>query len=76
MNAGDVVRAKEQCGQLPKLLHLELINRGIFSSSRGLLILSTPMAEAEIEQLLTTFDETLDTLQHFVQDCHPHLYTR
>ena len=75
MNAGDVVRAQEQCGQLPKLLHLELINRGIFSSSRGLLILSTPMAEAEVEQVLTTFDETLETLQPFVQDCNPHLYT-
>ena len=73
VNAGDVVLAQERSGQLTKLLHLELINRGIFSSSRGLLILSTPMGETEIEQLLTAFGESLDTLQPFVRDCHPQL---
>ena len=73
VNAGDVVRGQKKAGDLPKLLHLELINRGIFSSSRGLYILSTPMDSKEVEFAVETFEEVLELLKPVVADKTPHL---
>jgi hypothetical protein len=43
----------------PVLLHLSLLNRGIFTSSRGFICLSTPMEKTEVDDAVRTFTEAL-----------------
>lgn len=42
-----------------RLLHLALLNEGVFSARRGMLSLSTPMGEAEIERALAAVRRAL-----------------
>jgi glutamate-1-semialdehyde 2,1-aminomutase len=72
-NPTDVVLWKEQAGELPRLLHLELLNRGIFSANRGMFSISTPMTEQEIDETVAAFGATLKTLTPYVADVAPHL---
>ena len=44
---------------LCKIVHLELINRGIFLAPRGMMALSTPMDENVIDILADAFKDTL-----------------
>jgi glutamate-1-semialdehyde 2,1-aminomutase len=72
-SAADVVRWKQQAAELPRLLHLELLNLGIFAANRGLFNLSTPMTTQEIKQALEAFRFALHTLKPFVIENAPHL---
>ena len=44
---------------LAPLLHLALLNRGIFSSTRNSMCISTPMTEAEVDQAVEAFEQSL-----------------
>ena len=72
-NARDAGRAMADAGQLPGLLHLELINRGIYSAKRGMFIISTPMSEVEIEKTVAAFAGALDMLKPYIAARHPQL---
>lgn len=71
--AADVVRWKQKAAELPRLLHLELLNRGIFSANRGMFNLSTPMTRVEIDQALAAFRAALFTLKSYAASFAPHL---
>jgi glutamate-1-semialdehyde 2,1-aminomutase len=45
------------------LLHLALIERGIYVSRRNMIVLSLPMGEAELDSLLEAFEDALRTHQ-------------
>jgi glutamate-1-semialdehyde 2,1-aminomutase len=58
---------------LPKLMHLELMNRGIFSATRGLFSVSTAMGEKEIDQAAEAVAGALQLLKPHVEEVAPHL---
>lgn len=72
-SAADVVRWKQKTAELPRLLHLELLNQGIFAANRGLMNISTPMTDREIEQALEALRAALFTLKPYVAERVPHL---
>jgi glutamate-1-semialdehyde 2,1-aminomutase len=72
-SAADVVRWKQKAAELPRLLHMELLNRGIFAANRGLFNLSTPMTGLEIDRALAAFCAALFTLKPYLADYAPHL---
>jgi len=67
------VRLKQRAAELPRLLHLELLNQGVFAANRGLFNLSTPMTAKEVDQALEAFCAALFTLKPYVADNAPHL---
>jgi glutamate-1-semialdehyde 2,1-aminomutase len=69
----DAQNALKAAGALPRLLHLEMINRGIYSAPRGLFCTSTPMTDADVEFAIRAFDETLQTLKPYIAENTPHL---
>ena len=71
--AADVVRWKQKAGELPRLLHIELLNQGLFSANRGLFNLSTPMKKRDIDVALSAFREALFNLKPYVAEIAPHL---
>jgi len=72
-NARDAARAMADAGNLPGLLHLELINRGIYSAKRGMFNISTPMSEVEIHKTVAAFAGALDMLKPYIAARHPQL---
>lgn len=72
-NARDVKMGLASAAELPKLLHLEMINRGIYSVARGQYAISTPMTEREVDKAVEAFEETLEMLTPCVADVAPHL---
>lgn len=72
-DAADVLRWKQQAAELPRLLHLELLNRGIFAANRGLFNISTPMNAGHIDRTVAAFSEALHTLKPYVAALAPQL---
>ena len=72
-NAMDSVEGFFRAGDLPRYLHLELMNRSYYSAPRGMLVISTPMDEAVIDGFLQAFAEALEVLKPYVADKAPHL---
>jgi glutamate-1-semialdehyde 2,1-aminomutase len=72
-NARDSFRAMSAAGELPGLLHLEMINRGIYCAKRGMMIVSTPMTEADIDKAITAFAGSLELLKPYIADRLPQL---
>ena len=70
-NARDARRALTAAGELSGLLHLELINRGIYSAKRGMFVISTPMSELEIDKTVAAFAGALDILKPYIAEKHP-----
>jgi len=64
-----VAAAKE----LPHLLHLELMNRGIYTASRGLFCTSTPMTEEDIDEATAAFEAALRVLKPYAAEEAAHL---
>src|SRR5574341_663 len=56
-----------------RLLHLGLLNRGIFAARRGMTVISTPMNEQDVETFVSAFVETLAELKPYIADEAPHL---
>lgn len=69
----DVLLSVRSAAELPGLLHLEMMNRGVFSASRGMYCISTPMTEKEIDQAAEAFEATLRVLKPYVAETAPHL---
>ncbi|MFC1888555.1 aspartate aminotransferase family protein [Thermodesulfobacteriota bacterium] len=65
--------AMQSEGELLELLHLSLLNRGIYATPRALFILSTPMTEREIEILADTIIDILRELKPLIRDKYPRL---
>jgi glutamate-1-semialdehyde 2,1-aminomutase len=72
-SAADVIRWKQKAAELPRLLHMELLNLGIFSANRGMFNISTPMTENEIDSALETFRSALNTLKPYAAEKTPQL---
>ena len=49
--------------QMARLVHLELLNRGIHIGTRGIFTISTPMTESHIDQSLQAFAGALEILK-------------
>ncbi len=63
----------ESVEELHALMHLSLLNRGVFTIPRGLFILSTVMSESEIDSLTDKIDETLKELLPLIEEKYNHL---
>ena len=72
-NARDAVAAQEKALELPKLLHLEMMNRGIFSAPRCQYAISTPMSEKEIDVAVNVMGQSLEVVKPYVLEYTPHL---
>jgi glutamate-1-semialdehyde 2,1-aminomutase len=72
-NARETSRTLAAAGELPGLLHLELMNRGIYSAKRGMVVISTPMTDVEIERATKAFAEALDMLKPYIAARFPQL---
>jgi glutamate-1-semialdehyde 2,1-aminomutase len=72
-NAMDTVEGFSQAGELPRFMHLELMNRGFYSAPRGMLAISTAMDEQIIDKFLEAFAGALEVLKPYVQEKAPHL---
>lgn len=71
-SATDVIRWKQKAAELPRLLHMELLNNGIFSANRGMFNISTPMSGSEIDSALEAFRAALNTLKPYAAEKAPH----
>ncbi len=69
----DAARAGQGIGRLRELLHLELLNRGVYTSNRGMFCMSTPMTEAEIDFALAALEGALRTLKPYMREVAPRL---
>ena len=69
----DAARAGQGIGRLRELLHLELLNRGVYTSNRGMFCISTPMADAEIDFALAALEGALLTLAPYMREAAPRL---
>lgn len=72
-DARDVLLWKRKAADLPRFLHLELLNRGIFGSNRGLFNISTPMTEADVDRAVEAVGEALAVLKPLVAAAAPQL---
>ena len=63
----------ESVEQLHTLMHLSLLNKGVFTIPRGLFILSTAITENEIDGLVGKIDETLKELLPLIEEKYNHL---
>lgn len=73
VSASDVVSWKKRAGDLPRLVHMEMLNRGVFTANRGLMNVSTAMTEDEIDAVVHAFAGTLSRLKPYVEAELPHL---
>jgi len=72
-NAGQVAKSNLAAGKLPNLLHLSLLNRGIYSAGRGMFVISTPMKEEHIDFVIKEFEDILENLRPYIAAKTPHL---
>ncbi len=68
--AEQVLKSEEQ---LHTLMHLSLLNKGVFTIPRGLFILSTVITPGEIDDLVDKIDETLKELLPLIEEKYTHL---
>ena len=71
--ARDAVAAQEAARTLPKLLHMEMMNRGIFSAPRGQFTISTPMTAREIDTAVDVLAQSLEMVKPYMVEHTPHL---
>jgi len=74
--ARDAAIGASAAGELPKLFHLEMMNRGVFAASGGKFCCSTPMIDHEIDLTTEAFEATLHVLNPYVTERLPHLLKR
>ncbi|MCP3800648.1 aspartate aminotransferase family protein [Allokutzneria sp. A3M-2-11 16] len=72
-DAQDALDRRTGLGTLPELFHLELTNRGMFISRRGLYCLSLPMAQDDLDSFVAAVHGTLETLKPYIARELPHL---
>ena len=69
----DVIAAQIGAGPFPGLLHLGLLRRGIFTARVGMLCLSTPMGDAEIDAAAEALRDALDEIRPVIERERPQL---
>ncbi len=72
-NARETVLGARAAGDLPALLHMEMLNQGIYSARRGMYVISTPMTENHIDETIRSFGRSLQKLRPVVLEAAPHL---
>ena len=75
-NMEDVAQGFRAAGDLPYLLHLEMLNRGIYSAARGEYNISTVLQTQEVERAVTTFNEALYELKPYIAANYPALIAK
>jgi len=73
LNAREAGLGAREYRRLFRLVHLQLVNRGIHSAPRGMYVVSTPMTEKEVGVLVEVFGETLDLVKPAVAETWPGL---
>jgi len=58
------------------LLHLMLLDKGIFVAKRAMFSISTPMGEREIEEAVTAVRSCLQEMKPYIEKSKPHLVSR
>ena len=72
-NAKEAALTAASAGDLVKLLHLEMINQGVYAATRGMFALSTAMSEADTDKAVNMFQAALELLKPYVDEVLPHL---
>lgn len=72
-NMQDVARGFQNAGDLPYLMHLELMNRGLFGAARGEFNISTVLTESDVNRAVMIFNEALQYLKPHVADVNEKL---
>lgn len=72
-DARDVVAGLMAAGDVPRLLHLAMLQRGVASASRLMYCLSTPMTAAEVDTALEALDDALAALRPGIERERPGL---
>ena len=62
--------------ELQKWVHIELMNRGIYTAKRGEFIISTPMSEREVDTCIQEFKETFELMKQYIAETVPHLVAK
>jgi glutamate-1-semialdehyde 2,1-aminomutase len=75
-NMGDIAEGFRNAGELPYLLHLAMLNRGIYSAARGEYNISTVVNETNVNRAITTFNESLHELKPHIAEKYPALIVR
>lgn len=65
--------AREANKELLHLYYLAMLERGIFSASRGLYVMSTPMTQKEINMAVKAAEDTMTELKPYIEDLWPEL---
>jgi glutamate-1-semialdehyde 2,1-aminomutase len=65
-NAADSMVGMTHAGELPRLVHLEMMNHGVYTAGRGMVALSTPMTDGDIDKAVAAFRDTLNTLKPYI----------
>jgi glutamate-1-semialdehyde 2,1-aminomutase len=73
VNARVSAAAFKAAQKLPMLLHLEMMNRGIFSPRRGQYCTCTPMTEEYIDRAIEELVSTLDLIKPYLAEKAPFL---
>lgn len=61
------------CMELQKLVHLELMNRGIYTAKRGEFVMSTPMSETDVDKGIEGLKATFELLKPYIEENASHL---
>ena len=72
-NLGDARRAAQDTGDLHALLQAELLNRGVYSSNRGMFSVTTPLQNSELDLALAALEGALQTLLPYMREVAPRL---
>ncbi|MFI1398143.1 aspartate aminotransferase family protein [Streptomyces sp. NPDC020681] len=72
-NPHDAQTRAADTGALAELVHLSLLNRGIYTSRRGVFTLSLPMTDGDLQHFATALREVLNELKPYIRDTLPHL---
>lgn len=69
----DYRSASQANKEVMTLVHLELLERGIYIAPRGMCVLSTPMSEKEVDAFIAAFEDSLVAVKPFVENTAPEL---
>ncbi len=70
----DVSAGFKAAGDLPTLLHLELMNHGLYAAARGEYNIFTAMTEVDITRAVDIFSAALHVFKPYVMDAYPALH--
>ncbi len=72
-NMEDIQAGFVSAGNLPMLLHLELINHGLYAAARGEYNISTVMEPDHISHAVDRFSAALHVLKPYIEEVYPAL---